>query len=234
MRAFKIIVPIFLIMTAGYAQAAIIDFRAMADNQYGALYGDFSLNLGETAHKPLDITVGGLGLKASGYWNDTTDVPDVGDLEVWAYLDANKAGLGVCHLANGACAGKSDDNLTDYETLHITFDEGVTLTNLSLIRGDHNTFTSSFQLSLDGTTYNTYNYQTQAALFTGIFSKDFWFKTITPQDDRDAIYISSMTVVTSLPEAGSLAMFSMGLLAMVLVRRRSTGVQSGQVFSFGE
>jgi len=211
---------IALLSAAGFAQAAIIDFRAMADNQYGALYGDLSLNLGESAYKPMNITVDGIGLTATGYWNDPGDAPDAGEVEVWAYLDANKAGLGVCHLANGACAGKSDDNLTDYETMHLSFDEAVTLNSLILVRGDHNAFTSSFQLSLDGTTYNTYNYVTQKAAFTNITSMDFWFKTITPQDDSDAIYISSMTVATALPEPATLALFGLGLTAMVLMRRR--------------
>ncbi len=211
---------IFLITTTGYAQAAIIDFRAMADNKYGDLYGDYSLNLGESAHKPLDISVDGLALKAYGYWNNPFDAPDAGEAEVWAYLDANKAGLGVCHLANGACAGKSDDNLTDYETMHIAFEEVVTLTDLSLVRGDHKTFTSAFQLSLDGSTYNTYDYQTQAALFTGISGADFWFRTITPQDDSDAIYISSITATASLPEPASLALFGIGLIAIGVGRRR--------------
>lgn len=219
-----LITALFISITS--AQAAIVDFRAMADKQYGALYGDFSLDLGESTHQPLSITVDGIGLTARGYWDNPSDAPDGGDAEVWAYLDANKAGLGVCHLANGACAGKSDDNLTDNETMHIAFDEEVTLTSLKLVRGDHKAFTSAFQLSLDGSTYNTYNFQTQTAAFTNISSSDFWFKTITPQDDSDAIYISSMTVVAALPEPASLALFGLGIVAMtVLNRRRAAAVK---------
>ena len=116
------------LLAGSTAHAVIIDFQAMADRTYA----DTDKNYGESAWQPLNSSIAtefGVDVKFQG-WHDT----DV----VYAYLDSNTAGLGVCGTlndindantkmfnGNNLCDPSSDDNVTMYERITIVAMEDI-------------------------------------------------------------------------------------------------------------
>ena len=189
--------------------SAIFNYQQMADNSSDANY------FGETILEGTSITISGITVTSTGDY--------LGSGDGWAYLDRGNAGLGVCHTNGGNCAGSSDDNLTDDEVLKLAFSSIISLDSLTLKKGNHGAFGDEgldgadiFQLSLDGISYTAFDYSDGA--FLGLMSDEFYFKTVTPANDDDAIYISSLTVST-VPAPASLLLMGIGLAALGLKRK---------------
>ncbi len=199
-----------LFIPLGVSASAIFDYQSIADDNTDQNYQ------GETILEGIGITVSGIIVTAYGDY--------LLDGEGWSYLDAGNAGLGVCHTNNGNCAGSSDDNLTDDEVLTLVFSEIISLDALTLKKGNHGAFADEgldgkdwFQLSLDGIAYSSYDYSD--GNYLGLMGNEFYFKTVTPGNDDDAIYIGSLTA-SAVPEPSLIALMGAGFLSFGFTRRR--------------
>ncbi len=141
---------------------------------------------------------------------------------------ATGAGLGVYHKVNPT--DNSDDNITAGETLKLSFDQVVTMSEFGMRAEGHNTTAwlanASFEYSTNGTTWisallpdNDIVGNTNAGKFVlGLSSQDFYFRyggTLP----IDQFYISSVTV-TPVPEPEVYAMLGLGLGLMGWAARR--------------
>jgi hypothetical protein len=126
-----ILIALFTFTSSVQAAPVFINFQDMADNAYG-----------ESAWKPLSLKDDfGVDVDIYGRYDGS---------DVYAYLDANTAGLGVCRDLNDAgdaklntknadsgsnlCKIASDDNVNVYgsigEELKFVFNEALTITNI--------------------------------------------------------------------------------------------------------
>lgn len=108
------------------ANAATIDFANFADTN------------GERGVDPTEIlTIDGVSLSAFGF-------ADNGATPAFAYLDRGNAGLGVCKVLDSAdqCRPGRDDNVTNGETLVISFKNALNITDLLFRQADHSLVTS--------------------------------------------------------------------------------------------
>lgn len=139
MKTFKtLLITASLLAFTGPAQAipTLVNFQTMADSTYG-----------ESAWKPLSLNTDfGINVDIYGEYNGN---------DVYAYLDKNTAGLGVCRNLNSAgianqntkqltstgaakgnnlCNPSSDDNVNTYggigESLDFLFNENLTITKI--------------------------------------------------------------------------------------------------------
>lgn len=147
----------------------------------------------------------------------------------YAYFDAGNAGLGVCTTISGTqCDPSSDDNLTDGETLSISFfaDEfgqnalDVTIESLIFRDANHNLITdeaASFLFGVDGggmvsTSMLAFGGSDEGNLFT------FGY-------DRPQYYISGM-MVSGIPEPATWLMMIIGFGIVSASTRRSRRASS--------
>ena len=198
-------------VTASFASAnaALIDFAAYADT------------FGERGLQPDEIlTIDGVALSAFGF-ADNFGAP------AFAYLDENVAGLGVCQVldADDQCTPSNDDNVTEGETLIITFLNGeVNFTDLIFRQADHslvdggsvtistvNVFGEFFTLT-DTFANFIVAAQTGAEIFQGVVSIQFDF--VDTQ-----FYISA--IETPLPAALPLLISGVAGLGFASRRRKS-------------
>jgi hypothetical protein len=128
------------------------------------------------------------------------------------------AGLGVYHQSGIT----SDDNITTGETLKMSFNQTVYLSNFGLRAEGHTanwgTNPGSFQYRSEGMT----NWITQtlaANVAPKLTGKVFYFRDVSP-NAADQFYLGTMSV-TAVPEPESYAMLIAGLgLVASIVRRR--------------
>jgi hypothetical protein len=200
------------------AFAGIIDFISLADGSYG-----------EGAWDPLTLTTGGATLTITGHATAGDN-----DQRQFAYLDAGRAGLGVCKdVVNSAkvntmvanrtannCDPSSDDNVNTAEFLRFVFDVDVRVNNLWFNNNHDNPygFTLGDMITIDGNNYGvTTGY---AGGPNGIGS----FYVAAGQYFDVAFYNRQFYIsgieVSRVAEPGSLLLFGLGLLALVGVRRK--------------
>jgi len=195
------------------ADAATFDFATLAQTPGGQGGGEGFWSAQITTAGDV-YTVGGIGVVASAQ----------GDALARAYLDAFSgglpAGLGVCSTSTG-CAGTTDDNVgrvrdtgAAVETLTLTFNTPVKLTDLLLRNRDHGTFNGS--LTINGILFNTATGElNSAALATLAATTVFNFVSLTggtTEADRLSkdFYISGAEV-SPVPLPAALPLFATGL-----------------------
>lgn len=196
------------------AQAITLNFQAMADGAYG-----------ESIWSLLNITEGGINVKITGSYNNGPS---------YAYLDSDKAGLGVCHTGpisassvnvkypnkgTNRCVDQADDNVTQLEKLTLVFDRNVTITNTKFLNADHGT-TWATGTKVDITDFSgTTSYALVNNFNTALTGTTFVFaNNISTKNDQ--FYINAMTVVETVPEPSTIALFGLGLLGMGFLARR--------------
>jgi hypothetical protein len=129
---------VLIALTATNANAVIFDFINLTEKAGGLGESSWS-TLSATDHADLNY----FGISITGHATDDTAAndADANNLEQFAYLDWNRAGLGVCKDASppsganpgssrNSCLPSSDDNITINEYLEITFDQDVLVNNI--------------------------------------------------------------------------------------------------------
>lgn len=160
----------------------------------------------------LAYTVGGVTATATGFYkgNQVTVVQDSEN----GYNPAKhiSAGLGVYHKANDS----SDDNITSFESLTITFSEAVHLTGISLRSDGHNI--------TNWASNSTFLFNGTSTKLAGDIAFDEVGTTFTfayGGTKPDQFYLSGMTIETlPVPEPSSVALMLAGL-GLVAARRKA-------------
>jgi hypothetical protein len=188
------------------AQAATFDFDAMGD-AYEADYAAFAdWDAVENVLDPY-LEDGGISII------NMTATPD----NHLAYFDGGfKNGLGACEIlvsGQNSCAGNSDDNLLPIESVTITFDAVVYLTDL-FVYGNHTDFGDG-SIEINSVLVNII---AGVANLSGLASaSSFTFVDVS----LDGAYLASATVsAVPLPAAGWLLLGGLGGLAAVKRRKK--------------
>jgi hypothetical protein len=211
------------------AFADIIDFVDMTEN---GVYG-------ESAYSSLSIAGTGFNVVISG--------TNGGD--VFAYLDWNHAGLGVCgdvdaedvnvmNPGSGAnvCNPASDDNVTTGEALSFLFDADVVIDKIWFNNTHDPDYTILFanggdQIWINGVLVNAVGngYATGNPYNDSLAGVDVnnWLGPFNATKDvpfgigffNEQFYVSGMEV-HAVPEPGTLALLGIGLFGMGFARRR--------------
>ncbi len=208
--------------SGAHALPSVFDFAALVDDG-PAVEGPFA-----APYNPW--TVGDITLTASATRSD-------GGV-AFSYLDEKSggkpAGLGVCSIPLGACPGTNDDN-TNYgdgspntwtETLILSFSDAngdpleVELDPITFRDSNHNLAVTMVKIDDGG---GAVNYGLSSSVLSApanvVRGTRFAF---TPLQFGGDFYISSLTatkVNRQVPEPGTLALFSLGLLGLGAARR---------------
>jgi hypothetical protein len=170
--------------------------------------------------------------------------------EVYVYMDAGNAGMGVCKELNAGaptgpqpggtnlCSPSSDDNITYDEILKLEFSEKVTIDLLKIVNGSHGTnFVGNFGVLVDAaaaptmvsdfdTTNALTNMFVNPGLLTGTTFHFISGATVAGSsnfNNLNQMYISAVSAqAVSTPEPATLALFGSGLLILGGMRRFST------------
>ena len=166
----------------------------------------------------LSFVSGGITVHATGFYNGT-QVAVVQDHDN-AYNAATKtgAGLGVYHHRGDT----SDDNVTSFESLVLSFDQNVTIDLLGLASEFHNV-----NGWLTGATFLVNGVETLLPKGTGTISPLFLsagdtFTFAYGGSNPDQFYINALTVTAAVPEPETYALLlaGLGIVAFVARRRR--------------
>ena len=170
--------------------------------------------------------------------------------EVYVYMDAGNAGMGVCKtLKAGAptgsqpggtnrCNQASDDNITYDEVLKLEFSDKVTIDLLEIVNGSHgNNFTGNFGVLVDaaaaptmvsdfGTSHALTHMFVNPGLLTGTTFHFISGATVAGSsnfNNLNQMYISAVSAqAVSTPEPATLALFGSGILLLGGMRLYST------------
>ncbi len=164
---------------------------------------------GSTFNDNLNYTIGSLTATATGTYSG--NIAAVVQDHENSYSNANQigAGLGVYHQLNN-----SDDNVTNYEILTLTFNQTVMLSALEMRSEGHNTSWSSSAHFL----FNGADTLLQGTIGNlNVVGTTFTFAYGGTHPDQ--FYLGGMTV-TAVPEPETYAMFLAGLGLMGFMARR--------------
>ena len=166
----------------------------------------------------LTFVSGGITVHATGFYNGS-QVAVVQDHDN-AYNAAAKkgAGLGVYHHKGDT----SDDNVTSFESLVLSFDQNVTIDLLGLASEFHDV-----NGWLTGATFLVNGVQTLLPKGTGTISPLFLsagdtFTFAYGGSNPDQFYLNALTVTAAVPEPETYALLlaGLGIVAFVARRRR--------------
>lgn len=182
------------------AHAAVFDFLAEANKL-------------EKGYQPYSLTRDGITVTARGY---------NGAMQVFAYMDAGDAGLGVCKVltASKQCNPSSDDNVTSGERLNLTFSTAVTISTLSFRDENHGLrfdSTDRIDLKVDGVQLS----DIQLPVSGGVYARTLTGTSFDFIFDNEQFYISSVTA-QAVPEPATAMLLGAGMLGLAAARRRRT------------
>jgi len=221
MKAYQLFVSTILLTLVNVASvsAATFDFISYADSDADADGHN------ERGYKDFGVTEDGITLHATGYYKQKNKWANSNS---YAYLDRGNAGLGVCHQVKGLnqCDPSSDDNVTHKEKLVLTFDQTVSLDEMSFRNGGHGTkFKGKFQLSilLNGIWGKWSKYDLDRSFTSSLLGEGFAFYNPNKRDKHKyQFYIDTMTVsstpstlaVSAVPAPSSVLLLMLGLIGL--------------------
>ncbi len=199
MKNFLAVAAAVVAMGLASASAAVVDFGLDADTN------------GERAAPN--------GLNINGVIMNFSATPG----QAVAYLDASSgglpAGLGVCKvIANGDCNPSSDDNVTEGESVTISFVNGpFDLSNFTFRDENHNVLaaaTDSLLISVNGGAAVLYTFAQAIGLSFNAVS------TITFAYNSGQFYVNSFSANNVIPIPGALPLLISGLAGLGFAARR--------------
>ncbi len=218
------------------AGAAVINFTDIADGAGFDLSTGGSVAAGAEGSWAFIVGAGvgikdvGSGISVVGTYSDSAggDVMKVQD----AYFDANSAGLGACSDIDasaqcnppnndnvGAIGGSSNVDGTTFETLTLTFDTNVLLTNVVFAGEGHGFFNG--KVDINTIIFDLTNIAV-TSINPGLASKKIYAFSYIPIMNADTVnefYIESVTF-SPVPLPAALPLFLSALAGLALLGRR--------------
>jgi hypothetical protein len=182
---------------AAVAAGVLLGFSAQSARAVTFNFASIADTLGEGTWNA-KVGAGGYALGGLTVFASASNSGGNNSIVSLAYLDAGNAGLGVCSLA-GSCAGTSDDNVgrsrdtsgTGLETLTLSFNQTVSISQLTFRNRDHGLFTG--HLLINGVDANV----TSGVLATSLSGSIFTFAseaTVSPHTrDYYDFYLSGVS-----------------------------------------
>jgi hypothetical protein len=212
-----------IITTLG-PNSASIDFIALTEES--AANG----GLGESSWSVLSVS-DFFGMQVTGHATDDApnivDGPD--DLQQFAYLDWNNAGLGVCKDVNSAptgavpgssansCQPSSDDNVTHNEYLEFMFDQDVIVDKILFNNNHDGGLGFGDKVDVAGTTFDF-----ALGVVDGVNGNGFALSAgdiLRVSFNNEQFYVSGM-VVSAVPVPSAIWLFGTALIGFVGYSRR--------------
>jgi hypothetical protein len=223
--------PLLFTTSAG---AITIDFIDLTEKSGGLGESSWS-TLSATDHPDLNY----FGISITGHASDDTARKDAdpSNLEQFAYLDWNNAGLGVCKDAippsgansgsnSNSCKPNSDDNVTTNEYLEFMFDQDVVVDNLWFNNNHDGGFNSGDKVDI-GIDMNLSDY----AVMTGYAGDNKGIGSFMVKQgeklhvafNNEQFYLSAMEI-SEVPVPAAVWLFGTAMAALLGFRRRSKAV----------
>ena len=216
---------------AARADSVSIDFR---QNQNGDLRNDFVANTNDNDSDWWQVStaggigvgfdIGGLTFTATAWQRSGTG--DTSPTQIYVYGDTspNNGGLAAV-LAGGAANPSNTDNLWNYQSVKLAFDDMVTITSGTFRDGDHQTSFASdadVWIRVDSGSWQIFDLS-GTINFTTLTGHAFEFfnpNSAGANDDNYRLYVSALTVC-AVPEPDTLGLLALGVACLALQRRRS-------------
>ena len=218
-----------LLSLSSVSFASTFNFAAYAD---GNLAGSTAVTgLGEAGYETFSATNDSITVTATG--------SNSSGVKAYAYLDSDKAGLGVCStglndtsLGKNQCVVRSDDNVTANESVTLDFGGDVKIDYLELVDANHSdAFGGYFDLIIDGILFSpSILLETNPVAVLGLIGRTFEFVNIGGRPG-DEFYINNISVSTvPVPAAGIL--FASALFGAGALGRRKKKAKASVVGAF--